>query len=127
MSNFRALVTNFTPGSAKEIEFIITGPPDGITVTGAEFVVKSRPEDDDETPIIVKEITTADVTGTGNISDNGVSGTFTIRVDLTAANTIAIGMNRMSFYLNLALSAFPDPYIPFVGTIAANAKSVALT
>lgn len=68
-----------------------------------------------------------DQTGVGQIEDDGAEGTWTIRIDLTVADTVAIGMNRMTFYLNLALSEFPDPYIPFVGTIAANAKSVALT
>jgi len=127
MSNFRALVTNFSPGSAKQVELIIGAIPTGVLCTAAEFVVKSRPEDDDAVPVVVKEITTVDATGTGQITDDGTDGTWTIRVDLTVANTIAIGMNRMTFYLNLALSEFPDPYIPFVGTIAANAKSVALT
>lgn len=127
MSNFRALVTNFTPGSAKQVELIVGGIPDGVLCIGAEFVVKSRPEDDDASPIILKEITVTDVVETGQITDDGSSGTWTVRVDLTVANTVAIGMNRMTFYLNLILDAFPDPYIPFVGTIAANAKSVALT
>ena len=126
MANFRALVTNFSPGSAKQVELIIGGIPTGVTCTAAEFVVKSRPEDDDAAPIVVKEVTTVDAPGTGQIEDDGTEGTWTIRIDLGVADTVAIGMNRMSFYLNLALSAFPNPYIPFVGTIAANAKSVAL-
>jgi len=126
MSNFRALITNFTPGSSKEVEFIVQGPPTGVLVTGASFFVKSRPEDDDLDPVILKELTTSDVPGTGYISDDGSSETWTVRIDLSNADTLAIGMNRMAFYLQLALDAFPDPYIPFVGTIAANARSIAL-
>jgi len=125
MSNFRALVTNFTPGGSKEVEFIVQGSPVGVLALGASLVIKSRPEDDDLLPVVLKEITTTDVPGVGYISDDGSSGTYTVRVDLTNADTLAIGMNRMSFYLQLALSAFPDPYIPFVGTMAANAKSIA--
>ena len=126
MSNYRALITNFTPGSAKEVEFIIQGPPDGLLINGAEFIVKSRPEDNDDVPVVFKEITLTDTPGVGFISDNGSGGTFTVRVDLTNADTIAIAMNRMSFYLQLATTSFPAPYIPYVGTIAANAKSIAL-
>lgn len=126
MSNFRALITNFSPGSAKQVEFIVDSPPAGVLCDGAQFVVKSNPDDDDASPVLEKTITTSDVSGTGQILDDGTSGTWTVRVDLTAADTVAIGMNRMRFYLLLSLDAFPDPYIPFVGTVAAAAKSVVL-
>lgn len=126
MGNFRGLVTNFTPGSGKQLEFIVEGIPDGVFVTGASFIVKSRPQDADTSPVVSKTLSATYVGGVGQIVDDGTDGTWRCLVDLSPADTTAIGMNRMSFYLALALDSFPTIYIPFVGWVAANALSVAL-
>ncbi len=81
------IINDFVAGDDLEIERAISSIPDGIEITTAWFMVKSRFTDTDDEALISKTITNANTADQGWIEDVGTDGDGLIRFYLTQAET----------------------------------------
>lgn len=94
MPTLESRIENIIAGDDKKIIRTITLVPAGRTLLEAWFTVKEDAEDVDTEAIIQKDISTSDVPGTGQITDDGADGTGAVRFDLTDADTLLMDPTR---------------------------------
>ena len=124
MPTLNAVITSLVQGDGIDITVTVTKTTGNFVadaITKAWFTVKSKVTDSDANALFQKVITTADVVGVGQITDDGaVSGTGSIRVELTNADTILLSGNKSyPFDLQLLTTSGGSikPYTPWAGVI----------
>lgn len=90
MPTLNATITDLVAGDHRWVTRSITNIPSGYLLDKAWFTVKTNPATDADPGIFQKAITTTNVTGTGQITDTGASGSGAIRFDLATADTILL-------------------------------------
>lgn len=90
MPTFDATIDDLVAGDHRWITRSVTNLPSGYLLDKAWMTVKTNPATDADPGIFQKAITTSNVTGTGQITDTGVSGTGAIRFDLAVADTVLL-------------------------------------
>lgn len=85
-------------GDVFSIRRTVNKIPSSRTIAEAWLTVKAAIADADGSATFQKIITTADVSGTGQIEDSGADGSGILRFDLTAANTTAMTAGTQYFY-----------------------------
>lgn len=98
----------------------------GVTVTQAWMTVKRFEDDVDIDAIFQKVITVTDVPGTGQIVDDGASGTVTLRFDIVPADSLLVGHEQKYFDIQVKTNG-GKIYTLNAGTIRAAIKQKTLT
>ncbi len=120
MPNFNATIENFVSGDDLQITRTITNVPSGASLTKAWFTVKFLWSATDTNTVIQKEITTADVPGTGQITDDGSGDqSAAVRFDLPSTDTLKLQKGLRYLYDIQVLTDGPAIYTPEIGTITA--------
>ena len=86
MANLAAAIVDVVEGDDYEIARTIDAVPAGDTLATAWLTMKAAITDADP-GLFQKQITTANVAGTGQITNTGAGGTGALRFDLTPADT----------------------------------------
>ncbi len=87
-------IENLVAGDDLQITRTITNVPAGTTLAQAWFTVKEDDADATAAKIIQKDITTADVPGTGQITDDGADGTGAVRFDISDVDSALLEPGR---------------------------------
>lgn len=118
MPTLDARIDNIVAGDDIQITRTITSIPSGAALTDAWFTVKEHPDDADSAAIIDKQITTADVPGTGQITDDGSGDqTGTVRFDLKDTDTALLIPGR-DYYFDVQVKTDGGAiYTPTAGRI----------
>lgn len=120
MPTFIGEIKDFVAGDDLQITRTITNVPSGAALTKAWFTVKSKQGDLDVDAIIQKEITTADVSGTGQITDDGSGDqSAAVRFDLVQADTLKLEGRAIYLYDIQVLTDGGAVYTPETGRITA--------
>lgn len=102
----------------RTIDFVKTGFPTGSTINKAWLTVKAALADDDP-GIFQKAITTTDVSGTGQIeNDGGGDVNMVVRFDLIPADTLAIGPRLLRHFDIQVKTTTGKLYTPEKGLIS---------
>lgn len=117
MPTLDARIDNVVAGDDLEITRTITSVPSGATLTDAWLTVKEHPDDADSAAIIDKQITSADVAGTGQITDTGADGTGAVRFDLKDTDTALLVPGRDYYWDIQVKTSAAAIYTPTVGKI----------
>lgn len=117
MPDLDAIINNFAVGDDFDVEREITGIPDGATLTKAWLTVKTRPVDVDVDAIFQIEITTAYVSGAGQITDDGADGTGGVRFEVSKTNSALLQPERKYYFDVQVKSNTGKIYTPYAGTI----------
>lgn len=91
-------IDDLVAGDAIQITRTITGIPSGQLLTDAWLTVKEHPDDTDAAAVFQKAITTSEVAGTGQITENGSGGTPAVRFDIKMADSLLLAPGRDYFY-----------------------------
>ena len=102
MPDYNAQISGFATGDdllvRRTIDRSASNLPTGVVIAQAWFTVKEDESDLDADAIVQKDITTADVSGTGQIEEDGSSSSGAadpiLRFDLTGVDTRAIDANH---------------------------------
>ena len=124
MPDFEATISGYAVGDALEIRRTInrteSGLDSGLTITKAWLTIKTDPsisDADDSNALVQKEITTTDVSGTGQIeNDGGGDVDPVLRFDLTPTDTRDIGVTHRKYDIQV-LTSNNDPYTGEKGEI----------
>ena len=96
--DFRDRIDDFCVGDDLDVRRTIRGIPAGQTVAEAWLTIKENEDDLDPAAIVQKNITTANVAGTGQIEDDGAGGTAILRFDLTRVDTLLLSPDSAYFH-----------------------------
>lgn len=120
MANLSDSITGFVAGDDIEVSRVITEVPIGQTLTKAWLTVK-RSTSDADPGLLQKVITTTNVPGTGQVTDDAdTDGSGEVRFDLTPADTVllAIPYANGTFHFDIqVMTSAGKVYTPVAGTI----------
>ena len=120
MPDFNGTIENFVSGDDLQITRTITNVPSGGLLTKVWFTVKLLWSDTDTDAVIQKEITTSNVAGTGQITDDGAGDqSAAVRFDLTDTDTAKLQKGLTFLYDIQVLTDGGAIYTPEIGTITA--------
>lgn len=112
-------IENLVAGDDLEVTRTITKVPSGTTLSNATLTVKGAAADDDAEAVFQKKITTTDVPGTGQITNDGASGTGAVRFDITDVDSGLMDPGRDYVYDIQVKTAVGGIYTPEIGKIKA--------
>ena len=120
MPTFNGEIKDFVAGDDLQITRTITNIPVGAALTKAWLTIKFRQTDADADAIIQKEITTSNVAGTGQITDDGAGDqSAAVRFDLKDTDTAMLLRGIAYLYDLQVLTDGGAVYTPEIGTIIA--------
>jgi hypothetical protein len=102
MPNYKATITGFAVGDdllvRRTINRSASNLPTGVSIAQAWLTVKENESDADVDALVQKDITTTDVSGTGQIEEDGSAqagdANPILRFDIAASDTRTIGNNH---------------------------------
>ena len=97
-NKFDYCIEDRVAGASWTIRRQIVNVPSGQLITEAWFTVKKDINDADSSAIVQKYITVTNVAGTGQIEDQGSSGTGIVRFDLLHTDTVLFDENIVYEY-----------------------------
>lgn len=121
MPNLKNLIDEIVAGDDIALTMTITSVPPGDTLAKAWMTVKAVPTDADP-GVFQKVILPGFVSGQGQITDTGASGTGIVRFDLTAANTLLLTPGVIFYYDVKMLTAGGKVGTPESGAIIAKQR-----
>jgi len=120
MPTFTGEIKDFVAGDDLQITRTITNVPSGAVLTKAWLTIKFRQDDADADAIIQKAITTSNVPGTGQITDDGAGDqSAAVRFDLTDTDTAKLHRGIKYWYDIQVLTDGGAVYTPEIGIITA--------
>jgi hypothetical protein len=97
MSNFTGLLTGFASGDDLDVTRTVPSVPATQTLTKAWLTIKTKVSDADP-GLLQKAVTSSLVSGVGQITDTGASGTGSLLFQLTGADTLALPVGTLVYY-----------------------------
>lgn len=92
-NRFNYSIEDMVAGASWTLRRSIVNVPAGQLITEAWFTVKEDVDDLDADALIQKHVTIANVAGTGQVEDQGISGTGIVRFDLLHTETALLNEN----------------------------------
>jgi hypothetical protein len=113
---FDAEIKGFVIHDDLDVEITVTNVPEGQTIVEAWMTIKTVPTNPD-TEVVQKHITPSFVSGQGQITDTGSSGTAKLLFTLTSVDTGKLVVGTTYVYDAQTLTSAGKHFTPEIGTM----------